>query len=182
MGALQPAVTAGVVALGAPHPAQVHASSSALLTPFARKLLALAQVPFLPERRLFDGGLLADFFAHGASRPLSAEAVALYQTVMRIPAAAHCTVETPRWIARSSLRPDGHRYTVAVRHVLTVPTLQLHGGHDGIIRRGGADADGAAFCRDYRFEVLDEAGHFLPEEAAAETTGLILDWLPRVGS
>jgi pimeloyl-ACP methyl ester carboxylesterase len=69
-----------------------------------------------------------------------------------------------------------------MRRVLTVPTLQIHGARDGIIRLAGADADGAAFARDYRFEVLQSVGHFLPEEAARETTALLLDWLPRVGA
>jgi pimeloyl-ACP methyl ester carboxylesterase len=180
MGALQPAVTAGVVALASPHPAHVHAPWLTQYTPAARKFLSLAQVPFVPERKLQDGDLLAKIFATGASRPLPAEAVDLYQTVMRIPFAAHCTAETPRWMARSTIRPDGMRYAQAVRHLLTAPGLQVHGSSDGFIRRNGADLDGAAFARDFRFEVLYGVGHYLPEEAPGETTELILDWLPTV--
>jgi pimeloyl-ACP methyl ester carboxylesterase len=38
-------------------------------------------------------------------------------------------------------------------------------------------ARAAALAHDYRFEVLDGAGHFLPEEAPARVTELLLEWL-----
>lgn len=180
MAALQPAITAGVAALSSPHPARVHAPFMHQMTPQALRLMALAQLPTLPERRLRESDLLERVFALGAARPLPADAVELYRTVMRIPFAAHTAAEALRWTMRSSMpRPDGRRFTSAVRRVLSLPTLQLHGELDGLVRRDRADADGAAFSRDFRFEVLDGMGHYLPEEAPEETTALLLDWLPR---
>ncbi|WP_425955937.1 alpha/beta fold hydrolase [Xylanimonas sp. McL0601] len=177
MAALQPAVTAGVAALSCPHPARVHASLFQQLTPHALQLLALAQLPTLPERRLRESDLLERVFALGAARPLPADAVELYRTVMRIPFAAHTAAEALRWSVRSTPRPDGRRFTTAVRRVLSLPTLQVHGALDGIFRRERADADGAAFARDFQFEVLEGVGHYLPEEAPEEITDLLLTWL-----
>ena len=61
-----------------------------------------------------------------------------------------------------------------------MPALQVHGGRDGLLRRDLADADGAALARDFRFEVLPDVGHYLPEEAPDEVTNLLLDWLAHV--
>ncbi|ACZ32042.1 alpha/beta hydrolase fold protein [Xylanimonas cellulosilytica DSM 15894] len=180
MASLQPAITAGVAALACPHPARVHAPLVQQLTPQALRLIAFAQLPTLPERRLRETDLLERVFALGAAQPLPADAVALYKTVLRIPFAAHTAAEALRWNVRStSPRPDGRRFTAAVRRVVTLPTLQVHGALDGLVRRDRADADGAAFSRDFRFEVLDDVGHYLPEEAPERTTELLLDWLPR---
>ncbi len=178
MAALQPAVTAAVAALSSPHPARLHTPLLAQLTPAGRRFVAFLQVPSLPERRLRDTDLIERVFALGAATPLDATAVAHYRTMLRIPFAAHTAVEATRWLVRSAPRPDGRRYTAAVRRVLALPTLQVHGALDGIVRRDRADADGAAFSRDFRFEVVDGAGHYLAEEAPRAATELLLDWLP----
>jgi len=177
MAALQPAVTRAVAALSSPHPSRVHSGLSKRLTPAASHLVAFAQVPFAPERRLVDGDILDRYFALGAASPLADEAIDLYRTVMRIPFAAHTSVEALRWSVRSLARGDGRRYAAAVRRVLAVPALQVHGAKDGIMRLAGAEADGAALARDFRFEVIDRAGHFLPEETPNQVTDLLLNWL-----
>jgi len=179
MAALQPAVTAGVAAFASPHPARVHVPLAQRLTPQAMRLLAFAQLPMLPERRLRKTDLLDRWFELGAAHPLPADAVELYRTVMRIPFAAHTSAEALRWAVRSVPRTDGRRFAAAVRRVITVPALQVHGTHDGIMRVARADADGAALSRDLRYEVLDGAGYFLPEEAPDEVTRLLLEWLPQ---
>lgn len=177
MARLQPTVTAGLAAVSAPHPARLHTSGAALLTPAARRQLALYQLPTLPERRIVDGDLIAHVLRLGASRPLPPEDVELFRTVMRIPFAAHTVMETLRWLVRSTPRPDGRRFLTTVREPIDVPVLQLHGAADGFVRRDQADVDGRALARRYRFEVLDGAGHYLPEEAPETVSGLLLDWL-----
>ncbi len=179
MAALQPAVTAGVAAFSAPHPARLHTSARRLLTPAARRQLAFYQVPTLPERALVRGDLVADVLATGAAQPFAPDVVDTYRTVMRIPFAAHTAMESLRWAVRSTPRPDGRRFLAALRHPVEVPALQVHAAQDGLLRRDLADADGAALARDFRFEVVDDAGHFLPEEAPDTVTELLLDWLPR---
>ncbi|WP_144680008.1 alpha/beta fold hydrolase [Cellulosimicrobium sp. TH-20] len=178
MAALQPAVTAGVAAFSAPHPARLHTSARRLLTPAAQRQLAFYQVPTLPERALVRGDLVADVLATGAAQPFEADVVDTYRTVMRIPFAAHTAMESLRWAVRSTPRPDGRRFLAALRHPVEVPALQVHAARDGLLRRDLADADGAALARDFRFEVVDDAGHFLPEEAPGTVTDLLLDWLP----
>ncbi|MBD8079782.1 alpha/beta fold hydrolase [Cellulosimicrobium arenosum] len=180
MAALQPAVTAGVGALSAPHPVRVHVSAQRLLTPVARRRLAFFQVPTLPERSLVQGDMVDRFLADGAASPFDDDVVACYREAMRIPFAAHTAMESLRWAVRSTPRPDGRRFRNALRRPVDVPALQVHGGRDGLLRRELADADGAALARDFRFEVLPDAGHFLPEEAPDEVADILLDWLARL--
>ncbi|WP_278237553.1 alpha/beta hydrolase [Isoptericola sp. AK164] len=177
MAALQPGVTAGVAALGAPHPARLHVPGRGILTPAARRLFAAAQLPGVLERRLQDGDGVPSLLDAGSDRPLESEAVARYREVLRIPFAAHSAVDTLRWLSRTSAHPAGRRYLAALRRRIDVPVLQLHGAADGFLRRETADLDGAAVARDFRFEVVDDAGHFLAEEAPEAVTGLLLDWL-----
>lgn len=177
MAALQPAVTAGVAAFAAPHPARMHPSSRQLLTAAALRRLAFFQLPTLPERALVSGSLVEDVLAEGAAVPFAADDVAAYRTVMKIPFAAHTAMEALRWAVRSTPRLDGRRYLAALRRPIGVPALQVHGGSDGFLRRELADADGAALARHFRFEVLDDVGHYLPEEAPDVVTDLLLDWL-----
>ncbi len=121
MAALQPAVTAGVAAFSAPHPARLHTSARRLLTPAARRQLAFYQVPTLPERALVRGDLVADVLATGAAQPFAPDVVDTYRTVMRIPFAAHTAMESLRWAVRSTPRPDGRRFLAALRHPVEVP-------------------------------------------------------------
>jgi len=136
-------------------------------------------LPMLPERRLRDAELLDRYFALGAAQPLAADALELYRTVMRIPFAQHTSTEALRWSVRAVARADGRRYASAVRRIVGVPALQVQGMADGIMRPAGADADAGALARDFRYEVLDGVGHFLPEEAPEQVTDLLLDWLGR---
>jgi len=180
MAALQPAVTAGVAAVSAPHPARMHASFRQLLTPAARRLLGFYQLPTLPERALTDRDLVERVLTTGAAGPYPHDVAERYHAVMRIPFAAHTAMESLRWTVRSSPRPDGRRYLAALRRPIGVPALQVHASGDGLLQRDLADADGAALARDFRFDVVDGAGHYLPEEAPEALTDLLLDWLPRV--
>lgn len=75
---------------------------------------------------------------------------------------------------------DGRRFGAALRRPLTVPALQLQGGKDGIVRPDRADLDAVSLAPDLRYELIQDAGHFLPEEAPDQVNELLLDWLARV--
>jgi pimeloyl-ACP methyl ester carboxylesterase len=75
---------------------------------------------------------------------------------------------------------DGRRFGTALRRPLGVPTLQLQGGRDGIVRPERADLDAIALAPDLHYELIPGAGHFLPEEAPDEVNRILLRWLARV--
>lgn len=177
MAALQPSVTAAVGAFAAPHPARIHVSARQLLTRAAQRRLGFFQLPTLPERALTRGDLVEQVLAEGSHVGFSDASVEAYRTVMRIPFAAHTAMESLRWAVRSTPRLDGRRFTLALRRPLAIPALQVHGEYDAYLRRRLVDADGAALARDFRFEVVADAGHFVPEDAPRATTDLLLDWL-----
>ncbi|PFG44456.1 pimeloyl-ACP methyl ester carboxylesterase [Isoptericola jiangsuensis] len=178
--ALQPGITAGVAALSAPHPLRLHVPPRRLLTPAARRLLALTLIPSWPERRLVDGRGVDAVLAAGGGPALPEDVLARYRDVLRIPFAAHSSTESVRWLTRTSVRPDGRRYLAALRRPVDVPVLQLHGAEDAFWRPESADVDGAALARRFRFEVVPDAGHLLPEQAPRQVTELLTDWLKPV--
>jgi len=58
-----------------------------------------------------------------------------------------------------------------------VPTLYVWGENDPAIGRHAALATAAHVTGPYRFEALEGIGHWIPEQAAAPFTGLLLDHL-----
>lgn len=180
LGALHPGTTTAVGVLASPHPARMRLSGRAAFTSAALRELAYLQIPTLPERALTRGDLVERTLTLGASAPLPGDVVELYRTAMRIPFAAHSAAEALRWAVRSTPRMDGRRFGAALRRPLTVPALQLQGGKDGIVRPDRADLDAVSLAPDLRYELIQDAGHFLPEEAPDQVNELLLDWLARV--
>ncbi|HEU0103565.1 MAG TPA: alpha/beta hydrolase [Mycobacteriales bacterium] len=180
MPSLAPRTTRAVAVLGAPHPLQALTALAAPRRAQGLRHVLSFQAPVLPERRLQRGGLVADLLrawsAPGGSFPDDA-AVLRYTQAMRIPSVAHCSLEYYRWAVRSRVRPDGLRFARAVRRTTSVPVLQLHGSADGQVSPGVARGSSRFVRGSYRWEMLDGPGHFLPEEAPAQTTALLLDWL-----
>ena len=56
--------------------------------------------------------------------------------------------------------------------------LQVHGGRDPWVLPETAYASRRWAGPGARYEVVGNAGHFLPEEAPDRVTALLLDWLP----
>ncbi|PJI95099.1 alpha/beta fold hydrolase [Luteimicrobium subarcticum] len=177
MAAMQPAVTAAVAAFAAPHPAHLHTSRNAPYTRAFHRRLASAQAPFAPERGLVDGRLVDSWLQGGAHVPFDDDVLETYRTAARIPFAAHCSVEALRWWIRSVPRMDGRRFTTAVRRRLDQPALLALGADDPYLRTDASTLDAAAFASHLRVEVVDDAGHYLPEEAPGAVSELLLDWL-----
>lgn len=177
MPGLQPSVINAVGALAAPHPIHTHARHWFLVRGSAIRRLAFAQLPFFPERAAIRGDFIRRILTEwGTPGWYSPDTAASYVSAMRIPFAAHSAMEILRWLFRSTPRADGVRYLNALRAADPVPVLQLHGDRDRAIRARVAKAD-QPFGEPYRFEIVHNAGHFLPEEAPDEVTALLLDWL-----
>jgi pimeloyl-ACP methyl ester carboxylesterase len=143
--------------------------------------MAAIQVPYLPERAMTRGDLVARLLREwGGPRWPEPAALALYRRAAQVPFAAHSALEQVRWLYRSGPRADGRRYAHTLRGAEAVPTLQVHGGSDGCYPVSRAMADGPvgrALGSRYRFEMLSGAGHYLPEEEPERVTALLRDWL-----
>lgn len=177
MPALQPVVTAAVAALAAPHPARMHVSLRASLSRRAQGRLAYLQLPNRPERRMTRGDLVAQVLRARPDFVWPEGAVETYTEAARVPFAAHSSLEAVRWYARLVPTGSGRRYLSAVRAPIAVPALQVQGGLDPVVRPETADVDSSALCRELRYELLPDAGHFLPEEASEQVSAILLDWL-----
>lgn len=185
MAALQPDVTRAVAALAAPHPLDLHRHPRTSLRAKAVRRLAFAQLPSFPERALQQGDLVRTLLTEWGGAPgwLDAPTEHRYREAARVPFAAHSQMEQLRWLVRSVPRTDGRRYLAALGRTRPLPVLQVHGGRDGLRPSAHAalSASTAALVgRDYRYELVRTAGHWLPEEAPAVVNDVLLDWLREV--
>ncbi len=185
IAAQHPRVVRRLAVLGAAHPlrlrqavateprGQAHASAYALRT---------FQTPRRPEALLMkDSSYITGLFqswtgAHWRSTPGYATDVETYAQALRIPAVANTALEPFRWLVRSQLRPDGHRYVASLRAPITVPVLQLHGDLDTCILPGTAQGSGRYVSAEYEWRLLEGVGHFPHNEAPNEVSGELIRW------
>ncbi|MDQ4134284.1 MAG: alpha/beta fold hydrolase [Actinomycetota bacterium] len=169
MAARYPDRVLTLASLSMPHP---RAYRRALLTSdqaLRAWYLLLYQLPVLPEAMVtqpslapvFRGALVASglsearadeylrFMQGGAIRP----AVDWYRALLFIPPQTFKPVE--------------------------VPTLYIYGAQDRWLGRRAAELTARYVRGPYRYEVLPEEGHWLPEEASQPVTRLVLDHLSR---
>jgi pimeloyl-ACP methyl ester carboxylesterase len=59
--------------------------------------------------------------------------------------------------------------------VVTVPTLYIYGGRDVALGRRAADLTRDYVDAEYRYEVLEDASHWMPEEVPDVVTKLIVE-------
>jgi pimeloyl-ACP methyl ester carboxylesterase len=139
-----------------------------------------AQLPIWPERQLLRDGafkvgqLLEKWSAPGWPDPQTERT---YARAMKIPSVAHSALEYHRWLARSSLRPDGLRYAKHMRTPIAAPVLHLHGALDSCVLPQTARGAGRYVDGPYRWRVIDGAGHFPHEERPEIFDTELLGWL-----
>lgn len=177
MATLQPAVTHAVGALSAPHPARLHTSVQQAMTRKAKAQVAYLRLPVVPEKQIIKQEFLAGLLEDWSGTDWSAQVLETYLHALRIPFAAHNSLEQLRWFARPLTSAVGRRYLSAVRSPISVPALQLHGSRDGLFRVENATTDSSALCLNLRSEVVGTAGHFLAEEKPELVNSILLDWL-----
>ncbi len=134
-------------------------------------------MPFWPERYLTRPAYVAKVLDawSGPGWP-SQEEVTRYATAAGIPFVAHSAAEYYRWLVRSQPRRDGRRFRAGIQAPVAVPVLQVHGASDGLVLP--ASAGSARYVSSaYRFELVEGAGHFLPEERPALVGEVLTDWL-----
>lgn len=179
MPSLQPAITVGVAALSAPHPARLHASLRTSLNKLPWRRLPALHLPSLGERTLTRPETMSRLFTRFGHQPVPGQVIDTYANALRIPFAAHNSLEPLRWYTKGIAGPVGRRYLQGVRTGITVPALQLQGAHDGLLRRELIAADSSALCSNLRFETISDAGFFLTEEVPNTVNDLLIDWLSK---
>ena len=159
------------------------AADGALFPGFRRERIrtdqieVLAQPADMPERLI---GADPDYFLRWtieswAGRPeaFDARALAEYRRAFRDPDVIHATCEDYRAGATVDLEDDA---ADRARRRITCPVLALWGEH----RPNGRGWDPVAIWRECADDVLGQpvrCGHFLPEEAPAETLAALLPFL-----
>ena len=134
----------------------------------------------LPERQLVRDGawrvgqLLERWSAPGWPDPETAQ---VYARAMQIPSVAHSALEYHRWLARSTLRPDGIRYARRMRTPIQVPDAAPARGAGYL--RAAADRPGGRAVRrgTLPLAVIDGAGHFPHEERPDAFDTELRGWL-----
>ena len=152
-----------VCSVSTPHPAAAVRPTQAL-----RSLYALGfQAPVVPEALLLsgDGAVLRRLLERSGLDPRH---VSEYVSAMREPGALTAGLNwyrgaDPRTLLR--LGPVG------------VQTLYVWGSGDPALGRASAEATGAHVTGPYRFEVLEGAGHWIPETSADRLVPLLLGHL-----
>ena len=178
---LHPDVVERLVILGTAHPLRhreaMFADPKGQLQ--ASRYMFGAQVPWTAERTLTKDGAqrVADLLDawSGPAWPTEDERT-VYREAMLIPGVAHSALEYYRWLVRSIVRPTGYRFFKRIQRPVTAPTLQLHGALDSCVLPRTALGSGRYVEAQYEWRLVEDAGHFLPEEAPDVVTGEIARW------
>ncbi len=176
-----PGLTRGIAVLANPHPIPLHQLRHRIPAGTLATLLRF-QVPWFPEQALRRGDLVTRLLHRWSAQGndgATGEA-ARYAEALGLPFAAHSTMEHFRWLVRATPRPDGQRYLERMTTPVPVPTLTVRGGADPVWSAGSFARDGRYVSGPFRHEVIDGAGHFLPEEAPDAVTTLLLEHLATI--
>ena len=173
---LHPRAVRRVTVLSAPHPLRLLGALRSAAQRRASAYVLRLQVPRLPEARLRSGELVDELLTRwsGPGFP-DAESARRCRDAMRIPAAAHCSVEPYRWAVRSQFRPEGWRFRRVLEPGVRAPVRQLHGALDPCTLPETAHGSGAYAHGGYELQLLDGVGHFPAEEAPDAVSGALLE-------
>jgi pimeloyl-ACP methyl ester carboxylesterase len=182
MPTLQPTVTRAIASLSMPHPLVFRKASFANPRQLkANAYLGGLQRPFVPERQMtVHGGYVQRLLREWASPEgiwPSPEEARIYADAMALPFVAHSAAEYYRWVVRSQLRPEGWRFAAQMRATITLPVLQLHGAHDRAVLPDTSSDSAAYVTGPFERQLVQRAGHFLPEEAPDVVNDALVSWL-----
>ena len=165
LAAGHPARIASATSLATPHPramAKAMLSSSQIL----RSWYVLAfQIPELPERMLSSALGGQRFKRRLVESGLSEHRADSYLRMMQTGGAGPAI----NWYRAV---PFGGR---AVPPKVQVPVLYIYGGKDFALTRRAADLTGDEVEGPYRYEVLEDMGHWLPDAAPGVVASLVLE-------
>lgn len=163
LAARYPQRISALAALSVPHPGAVHRSLAG--TQLARSwYMVFFQLPVVPERIL--GSPLAAKLLERTG--LDAELAADYANYLRPPGALTAALNWYRALpfeAAAADRPGPVR----------VPTLYVWSTNDPFLGRRGAEHCAEWVQGPYRFELIEDAGHWLPETEPHRVAALLVD-------
>jgi pimeloyl-ACP methyl ester carboxylesterase len=179
MGVLEPDAVLGIIPIAMPHP---RAMRSNLLRAGQWTTLGYMlnfQMPLLPERSLrrLEGHRVEELMRRWSASTdwIDTEGEVYRSAFMRWPT-AHTSIEYHRWAVRSFWRTDGLRFMSAMSEPITTDVLHIHGVLDPMVLSASCSGSGGYVSGSYRFAAL-QTGHFPQEEAPAEVSALIIEWL-----
>ncbi|MPV48957.1 alpha/beta fold hydrolase [Pseudactinotalea sp. HY160] len=177
---LHPGVARAIVPMSYPHPASLWSALIRGRGGVALNFFSFAQTPWLPENRLIAGDLMEFILTEWSAPGWEPVGVATYQQAARIPFVAHSAFQQVRWLTRARLGGPGRAFLRSLAGPVGVPTLLLHGRADRFVPSQATANERERVGAGYKRLLIDDAGHFLPEEAADQVTGALLRWLPGV--
>jgi pimeloyl-ACP methyl ester carboxylesterase len=122
------------------------------------------QLPVLPELVVTSGG--GTRMRQALQRAgLPPEAVDRYVTPLQQPGAARAALNWYR----------GLPFSKPLRGKIQVPALYVYATGDAFLGRKAADLTGRYVAAPYRFEVLEGASHWIPEEKPETVAQLLLE-------
>jgi pimeloyl-ACP methyl ester carboxylesterase len=166
LAAEQPQMIPSVTALSVPHPSALRAAAlhgQALRSWY----MGVFQVPGLAERVLIPGSWVWSQLTKG----LPTSSVERYSARMSEPGALTGALSWYRALPSEVRRPSVHIGRIRV------PTLYVWGARDPALGRRAAELTRRFVAGPYRFEILDDAGHWLPETRPEVVTNLLLEHL-----
>jgi pimeloyl-ACP methyl ester carboxylesterase len=180
IAALHPTLVRRLVVVSDPHPLRwLPALATDQAQRRASRHVARFQLPWHPERWLVadDAANVADLLRRWSGpRHAFGDDERRYRDAMQVLGVPHCALEYFRWAMRSVPRSDGRRFRRTLRDPLHTPTLQLHGAVDPCVLPATAQGSGKYVAAPYEWRLLDDVGHFPPEEAPELVTGEVVRW------
>jgi pimeloyl-ACP methyl ester carboxylesterase len=167
LAARYPRRVRSLTVVSTPHPRALAKALPRSLQALRSSYVGFFSLPAIPERVLtFGGGALLRRAL--TSTGLPPDAAARYVDALGDPAALGAALN---WYRAAARHPGALRSVGELR----VPTTFVWGPGDVALGPVAAKGTEAEVQGPYRFEVLDGAGHWIPETRADELTGLVLE-------